>query len=111
MLITDPINILNHQTPYGIPVILAKYVPTMRVRVAVAIEHPRNSLRLQLRIFQANTLAMRFAREPNVMSTKMLGIGLIIFDTTQPRVTPTTAGHPYNIDIGIKASATRTWIN
>lgn len=83
----------------------------MKVMVTVAIEHPKNSLILfcfKFPIFQAKMLAIKFAIEPRVISTKTLGIGLMKLDKKQPIVTPITTGHPKIIDSGMIASATRT---
>jgi hypothetical protein len=85
----------------------------MNVINTVAVKQPRNSLKIFLifeaPIFHAATLAMKFAKDPNAMSVIALGMGLAIFATAPPIVTPKTAGHPKTIDNGIKASATRTW--
>jgi len=51
---------------------------------------------------------MKLAIEPNVMSAMMLGIGLTTFETTQPTVTPTVAGHANAMESGIRASAILT---
>jgi len=54
-------------------------------------------------------LAIRFAREPNVTSVMILGMGLTTLAMAPPIVTPAATGHPNTMDKGIRASATLIW--
>ncbi len=104
---------LNHQIHNSISVKIDRYVPTMKVIRRDAAKQPRNSftmlfLRFQPPIFHATKLATRFAMDPSVLSTMMLGRGVAMFEIVQPIVTPITAGQPYMMERGIRASATLT---